>query len=50
MKADGTNMEREGLLEAARSICIAARTAPRGKGTDNLITLVLTGTEKDEVA
>jgi uncharacterized ferredoxin-like protein len=50
MKTDGTNMERDGLLEAARRICIAARTAPKGKGTDNLITLVLTGTEKDEVA
>lgn len=43
-------MERDGLLEAARRICIAARTAPKGKGTDNLVSLVLTGTEKDEVA
>ena len=50
MKTDGTNMEQEGLLEAARKICIAARTAPKGKGTDNLVTVVLTGTEKDEVA
>ena len=41
---------REGLLEVARKICIAARTAPKGKGTDNLIILVLTETEKDEVA
>ena len=43
-------MEQEGLLEVARKICIAARTAPKGKGTDNLVTVVLTGTEKDEVA
>lgn len=43
-------MERDGLLEAARRICIAARTAPKGKGTDNLATMVLTGTEKDELA
>jgi uncharacterized ferredoxin-like protein len=50
MKTDGTNMEQEGLLEVARKICIAARTAPKGKGTDNLVTVVLTGTEKDEVA
>jgi uncharacterized ferredoxin-like protein len=50
MKTDGTNMEREGLLEIARKICIAARTAPKGKGADNLVTVVLTGTEKDEVA
>ena len=50
MKTDGTNMERDGLLEAARRICIAARTAPKGKGADNLVTMVLTGTEKDEIA
>jgi uncharacterized ferredoxin-like protein len=31
-------------------MCIAARTAPKGKGADNLATLVLTGAEKDEVA
>ncbi len=43
-------MEQEGLLEVARKICIAARTAPKGKGTDNLETVVLTGTEKDEIA
>ncbi len=27
MKTDGTNMEREGLLEVARLMCVAARTA-----------------------
>jgi uncharacterized ferredoxin-like protein len=43
-------MEREGILEVARKICIAARTAPKGRGRDNLITAVLTGTEKDELA
>jgi uncharacterized ferredoxin-like protein len=50
MKTDGTNMEGEGILEVARRICIAARTAPKGRGTDNLVTMVLTGTEKDEIA
>ena len=43
-------MERDGLLEVARKICIAIRTAPKGRGTDNLVTMVLTGTEKDEIA
>ena len=43
-------MEREGLLEVARKICIAARTAPKGKGADNLVTMVLTDAEKDEIA
>jgi uncharacterized ferredoxin-like protein len=50
MKTDGRNMEQEGLLEVARKICIAARTAPKGKGADNLVTMVLTGIEKDEIA
>jgi uncharacterized ferredoxin-like protein len=43
-------MEHGGLLEVARKICIAARTAPKGKGSDNLVSAVLTGTEKDEIA
>jgi uncharacterized ferredoxin-like protein len=50
MKADGTSMEREGLLEVARRMCIAARTAPKGKGVDHLVTAVLTGEEKEEIA
>jgi uncharacterized ferredoxin-like protein len=50
MKTDGTNMERDGLLEVARRICIAARTAPKARGTDELVTMVLTGSEKDEIA
>ena len=50
MKSDGTNMENEGLLEIARRICIAARTAPKGRGVDNLVTMVLTGAEKDQIA
>jgi len=43
-------METEGVLEVARQICIAARTAPKGKGTDNLFTLVLTDSDKDLLA
>jgi len=43
-------MESEGVLEVARRMCIAVRTAPKGKGTDNLVSVVLTGTEKDEIA
>ena len=43
-------MEREGLLEVARRMCIAARTAPKGKGTDHLVTAVLTGEDKEQIA
>ena len=43
-------VEEEGLLAAARQICIAARTAPKGKGKDLLVTAVVSGTEKDAIA
>lgn len=43
-------MEREGILEVARRMCIAARTAPKGKGADQLVTAVLTGEEKEQIA
>ena len=43
-------MEHEGVMMVARQICIAARTAPKAKGIDNLFTLVLNGLEKDELA
>lgn len=31
-------------------MCAAARTAPKGKGVDNLVTLVVTGADKDKLA
>jgi uncharacterized ferredoxin-like protein len=43
-------MENEGLLDVARLMCVAARTAPKGRGLDRLITMVLTGSEKDSLA
>ena len=44
-----TNVEVEGpvLLRAAEELCVAARTAPKGKGKDLLVTAVVTGEEKD---
>ena len=42
-------VENEGLLEAARQICIAARTAPKGKGKDLLVTAIVSGQEKDQI-
>jgi len=50
MKIDGKDMEQAGLQEAARAICVAARTAPKGRGVDNLVTMVLTGEEKERIA
>lgn len=37
--------ETPGLLHAAEHICVAARTAPKGKGKDLLVTGVVTGDE-----
>lgn len=43
-------MDKEGLLVSANLICIAARTAPKGKGKDLLRTVLVTGEEKSKLA
>jgi uncharacterized ferredoxin-like protein len=40
-------VETPGLKSAAETICVAARTAPKGKGKDLLVTALITGGEKD---
>lgn len=50
MLYDSKTIEEEAVLEAARRMCAAARTAPKAKGRDILITLVLTGQEKSDLA
>lgn len=35
------------ILQAAEQLCVAARTAPKGKGVDLLTTAIITGDEKD---
>ncbi len=45
-----TRAEQEGLLNVANLMCIAARTAPKGKGIDNIITVIVTEKEKEEIA
>ena len=50
MRIDSATAEMEGALEAARRICIAARTAPKGRGIDTLSSLILTGKEKERLA
>lgn len=50
MKIKDTQLENEGILEVARLMCVAARTAPKGRGVDRLVAAVLTGEEKDELA
>ncbi|PMB74674.1 hypothetical protein C0195_01765 [Candidatus Bathyarchaeota archaeon] len=42
--------EREGLLEAARLMMIAARTAPKTAGIDDVLTCIIYDKEKDAIA
>lgn len=41
--------QTEGIMGVAEQICIAARTAPKGKGKDLLVTAIVTGEDKDRL-
>lgn len=41
--------EGTGLLEVARQLCLAARTAPKGRGKDLLTTAIVRGDEKRQI-
>jgi uncharacterized ferredoxin-like protein len=44
----GRDHEVEAVVQVAQRMCIAARTAPKARGADNLVTAILTaGPEKD---
>jgi len=43
-------VESKGLIEAARQICLAARTAPKGRGKDLLTTAIVSGPEKQLIS
>lgn len=47
---DSDALEREALLDCARRMCAAARTAPKAKGLDYIVTMVLTDGDKDRIA
>ena len=42
--------EKQGLLRAAELMMVSCRTAPRSGGVDDVDTVLLTGSEKDEIA
>jgi uncharacterized ferredoxin-like protein len=50
MNIDAKTQETEAVLAAARFMCAAARTAPKGRGVDELVSLTLTGSDKDKLA
>jgi uncharacterized ferredoxin-like protein len=47
---DSKTSEVEGLLHAARLMLISARTAPKSGGADDILTSIVLGAEKDELA
>lgn len=46
----GKDSEREAVQEAAKFMLIAARTAPKSAGVDDIFTLIVYGQEKDIIA
>ena len=50
MMYQSSQMEDQAVLATAARMCAAARTAPKAKGIDNIMTLVLTGEEKETLA
>lgn len=47
---NGKETEDRGLLRVADLMAIAARTAPKTRGVDEIVTAVVSGTEKDAIA
>ena len=50
MRYDSGRDGAAGHLATAARMCAAARTAPKAKGVDNILTMVLTGEEKKALA
>jgi uncharacterized ferredoxin-like protein len=50
MRIEWNDYDKERLIEAAKDMAVAARTAPKGRGRDQLHILILTGEDKDAVA
>jgi uncharacterized ferredoxin-like protein len=47
---DGREQERQGILEIANLMVVAARTAPKSGGRDDILTAVVYGPEADALA
>ena len=43
-------IEKEAVFEVAMLMAAAARTAPKAKGVDNILTMIVDGAEKDAIA
>jgi len=47
---DSKRAERDAVLEAAKSMAVAARTAPKTAGVDDVMSLIVYGSEKNIIA
>jgi uncharacterized ferredoxin-like protein len=47
---ESNKAEQEAVLEAAKLMLVAARTAPKSAGIDDILTLIVYGKEKDAMA
>lgn len=43
------NLEEQAILQTAGRMCVAARTAPKAHGKDTILTMVVTGEEKEQL-
>lgn len=50
MKYEQEQIYQEALLATAKRMCAAAQTAPKGHGLDSIVTCILTGDEKEQLA
>ena len=50
MIINSEDSENEALLQVAKLMVVAARTAPKAKGIDRIKAAIVTGNEKDEIA
>jgi len=50
MRIESKDAEFDALLELAKSLCVAARTAPKACGVDHTDAIILTGEEKAELS
>ena len=50
MIEDSITAEKQAILNVARAMCAAARTAPKACGIDHLNTCIVTGEDKDKLA
>ena len=46
----GEEVEKEGIMQVSRLMIVSARTAPKSGGVDDIVTAIVSGTEKEALA